>query len=274
MNLSCVKRTFHIAPDSINKNDVLLCELSQNHISMAWADAASKNLKGLSYYDLRNLPEPEKLQELFTEEDVTVHQVSRVVVSSAFKNVVLVPLSQFTEEAARRTFASMYSLNGDTLFFDEVPAYNLMLVHALPQDYMKVLKSLQLTETVHSYGCMLRSFAPAVSVAQLNVHFTGKEFQVAAVKEEQLKLVQTYFYTAPLDVVYYLLSICQQYDMEQSSTALLLSGLISEDSAMFKELYQYFADIRFWQPTAKTALHTEYPQHFFSSLYNLAACVL
>ncbi len=108
----------------------------------------------------------------------------------------------------------------------------------------------------------------------LVVHFTNKEIRVTAIKQEQLKLAQIYAYTTPLDVVYYLLLICQEHDLSQTETPLLLSGLMSEDSAMYKELYQYFSNIQFWKPASKTALQSEYPHHFFSSLYNLAACVL
>ena len=269
-----MKRTFYIEPGDINKSDVLLCELSQNHVALAWANPDTKKLKGLSYYELRNLLEPEKLQDILNDENSSAQQWHRVIVSSGFKNVLLVPSSQFTEEGARRLFATTYNLNGDMLFYNEIPHYNLMLVHALPQGYMSVLKSLQPAETVHSYQCLLQSHTVVATSNQLSVHFMGKEFEVAAVKEEQLQVLQTYLYTTPLDVVYYLLSICQQFGLEQSGTSLVLSGMISEDSALYKELYQYFSDVRLWAPAPKTALQSEYPQHFFSSLYNLAACVL
>jgi hypothetical protein len=139
---------------------------------------------------------------------------------------------------------------------------------------MGFLKSLRTGEAVHAFTCQLRSYNGFVAEDQMTVHFTGKEIRVIAKRDQQLKLVQSYFYTAPMDVVYYLLSIAREYGFSQSGTTLILSGLISEESAMYKELHQYFSAVHFWKPVTKAILQNEHPQHFFSSIYNLAGCVL
>ena len=251
------------------ENDVLLCEFSQYHVCLGRADANSKKIKGLSYYELRNLLEPEKLHDILKAEEATPQ--NKIIWSSAFRNVVLMPTQQFTEEGARQIFSATYGTHENALFFNEVPSYNLMLVHALPQGLMEVLKSSGSGGIMHVYSCVLQA---NTSGNQLSVQFTGKEVQVLAIKEGQLQLAQTYLYTAPLDVVYYLLSICQQYDFLQADVELVVSGLISEDSAMYKELYQYFSNIHFWKPASKAHLQSEHPPHFFSSMYNLASCAL
>jgi hypothetical protein len=168
----------------------------------------------------------------------------------------------------------MYGADGEELHFDEVPQYNLVVVHAVPHGIMDALKGLQPPLVTHVYGCGLKRTNGVPAAQGLTVHFTNKDIRVTAIKEAQLKIAQTYYYTAPLDVVYYLLLICREHDLSQDETPLLLSGLVNEDSAMYKELYQYFSNIHFWKPASKTALQSEYPHHFFSSLYNLAACVL
>lgn len=270
-----LKRTFHIATDGTpEKDDVLLCELSQYHVCIGWAHGPSKKLKGLSYYELRNLLEPDKLDDIFRAENLHDSSTKRVVVSNAFKNILLVPGSQFTEEGARGVYGAMHGNTSDMLFFDDVQNYNLVVVHAVPQGIMERLKRVQPSETTHVYSCSLHAANALKDGDGITLDFTGKEIRITALKENQLKLAQTYFYTAPLDVVYYLLSICREYGLSQSGTPVVLSGLVSQDSAMYKELYQYFSGLRFWKPTVKATLQSEYPDHFFSSLYNLAACVL
>jgi hypothetical protein len=273
-NNLCLKRTFHIAPVGLTETDVLLCELSQHHIGLAWADAATRQLKGASYYELRNLPEPDKLQDVLRAEKIGLKNTNRVVIGSAFKNVLLIPHSQFSEESAASLYTTMHGSTGDPLHFDEVQPYNLVIVHAVPQGMMDVLKSAQPAEVMHVYGCGLKAANAFSAGDAVTVHFTNKEIRVMAVKEAQLKLAQTFCYTTPLDVVYYLLAVCRAHDFSQTETILLLSGMVHEDSAMYKELYQYFSKIRLWKPAAKTTLQSEYPSHFFSSLYNLAACAL
>jgi hypothetical protein len=271
-----LKRLFHIVSDkaATDKDLVLLCEVSQHHISLALADGLSKQLHQASYYELRNVLEPDKLQDVLKAENVDISGIKRVVLGSALNEVVLVPLHHFDEESARQFFTAVHGNTPDPLVFDEIRELNLVLVHAVPAGIMGFLKSLRLSEAVHAFSCQLRSYNGFVAEDQITVHFTGKEIRVIAKREQQLKLAQSYFYTAPMDVVYYLLSIAREYGFSQTDTALILSGLISEDSAMYKELHQYFSAVHFWKPVTKTTLQSEHPQHFFSSIYNLAGCVL
>jgi hypothetical protein len=271
-----LKRTFHITPakpvDATNA--VLLCEFSQHHTCFALADAASKTLLQLSYYELKNGLAPDTLHDIIEAEKLDNAGRHRIVMSNASKELVVVPAHHFTEESGRRFFTNQFGNTADVFFLDELSEQNLVLVHAVPREIMNLLKSSFGTEIRHCFSCQLKSNNSITTNSQLTVHFTGKEIYVIASKEEQLKLMQTYFYTSPLDVVYYLLTICQQYQMLQADTELVLSGLVSADSAIYKELHQYFATVRFWKPATKAVLESEYPQHFFSSMYNLAGCVL
>lgn len=253
---------------------MLLCELSQYHVCIALADAASRKITQLSYYELRNILEPEKLHDVMRAENVDVRNMNRVVVSNAVKDVVLVPASYFSEDSGRRFYTSGFGSTPDTFFYDQIPEYNVVLVHAFPQAIMDSLKSLQGTEAMHFYSCQLRTDAGFESESQITVHFTSKEIHIIAKREQQLKIAQTYYYATPLDVVYYLLLICQEYNFSQTKTVVVLSGLVSEDSAMYNELHQYFSALCLWKPPSKTILQGDHPHHFFSSMYNLAACVL
>jgi hypothetical protein len=111
-----------------------------------------------------------------------------------------------------------------------------------------------------------------VAESQVAVHFTPFNFRVIVKKEGQLQLAQMYCYQAPLDVVYYLLKIIQEIDLLKEDTFIILSGLIEEDSALFKELHQYFLNVHFALPGNVTLQNNKLPQHFFTSMYNLAAC--
>jgi len=92
-------------------------------------------------------------------------------------------------------------------------------------------------------------------------------------KNKQLQLAQAYSYKTPLDVVYYLLKICYEFGLDQSEVFVILSGLIDQDSAMYSELHSYFLNLYFAQPPPYSVPENEYPHHYFTSLYNLAACV-
>lgn len=270
-----MKRTFHITSSTgaDTGNAVLLCEISQHHVCIAVADATSKNIDLLSYYEVKNELEPDKFRQLMKAEGLDTVAFRRIIVNNAAKEALIIPAHRFTEESARRFYMATFGFTGDPLFFDELPEENAVLVHAMQPALLSHLKAGQETETKHNYSCWLKAVNNLIAEAGMAVHFTSREINVAAKHENQLKLVQTYNYATPMDVVYYLLATAREYGLSQTGTTLVLSGLINDDSAMYKELHQYFSHIRFWKPAVR-ALQSEYPHHFFSSMYNLAACVL
>ncbi|HUQ96912.1 MAG TPA: DUF3822 family protein [Chitinophagaceae bacterium] len=271
-----MKPTFHIPPASpiTSGHKVLLCDFSHQHMGLAIADGDTKQLLQLSYYELKNLLTPDTIDSIIVDEALDLKGFKRALVSSSIKEVVLVPADIFNEDNAKSFFKTTFGDTTETILFDAIAEQNLVLVHAVPQGVMGNLKSLIDTEIKHSYSYQLKQYNGFVAQDQIAVHFAGNEFTVFAKGGEQLKLVQTYQYTAPLDVVYYLLVICKEYGLLQEETTIILSGMISEDSFLYKELYQYFSSLHFWKPTTKAVLPSDYPFHFFSSLYNLAACEL
>ncbi|HNA96743.1 MAG TPA: DUF3822 domain-containing protein, partial [Chitinophagaceae bacterium] len=64
----------------------------------------------------------------------------------------------------------------------------------------------------------------------------------------------------------------QQFSLSQQTVSVRLSGLIDKQSALYKDLYQYFREITFREAGWHT-VEPEYPAHFFTSLNDLAPCV-
>jgi hypothetical protein len=96
------------------------------------------------------------------------------------------------------------------------------------------------------------------------------------IKNNSILLAQIFAYSKPADILYWLLKICKELSLSQNEVKLSISGLIDGRSAMYKELDQYFLNIEFASIANGVKLSNpfhEYPIHFFSSLYKLAACV-
>jgi hypothetical protein len=96
-------------------------------------------------------------------------------------------------------------------------------------------------------------------------------------KEGSLQLVQTFTYSSPEDVLYYLLKICKEFDMSQQEVKLSISGLIEKDSSIYRELYKYFIypDFEILPDGISLAdALNKYPDHYYSSISKLATCVL
>ena len=123
----------------------------------------------------------------------------------------------------------------------------------------------------HRYTVGLRNIEKTSFDGELTVDLRADVFSLVVSRGNKFLLAQTFEYTTPADVVYYLLLACRQFGFSQESVRLSLSGLIDEGSALYKELEQYFVDTRF--RSAQWVLPSDsYPAHFFTLLNDLARC--
>lgn len=108
------------------------------------------------------------------------------------------------------------------------------------------------------------------------LNFTTNEYSLTCLKNGKLLCSRSATYASPEDVVYYLLKVCQQFKLSQEDVKVKLSGMIEEDSSVFRELYKYFLNLEFESVPPEISLDEslkEYPAHFFLPVCKLALCV-
>ncbi len=106
--------------------------------------------------------------------------------------------------------------------------------------------------------------------------FNTGQLTVLLQKQGKLQVIQNYIYKTPDDVAYYLLNICQQFNVTLAGVTVHLSGMIDAASALYAELYKYFLNI-FFEALPEEYEYPEnigkYPAHYFSHLFAVASCV-
>jgi hypothetical protein len=105
----------------------------------------------------------------------------------------------------------------------------------------------------------------------LYADFKTDQLSVALIKDRKLVLVANHDYETSADLLWHFLNICHHFSITPREIQLKLSGFIEKDSALYKELYQYFLHIEFdnaeWGPCG------DYPAHYFTTFNKLARCV-
>lgn len=193
---------------------------------------------------------------------------SRVLLSSGFPQALLLPFS--VEDGGM--LQATYGLPEGPLFDAAVPEWQLHVQYALPGSVVdRVNASFPGVEYWHAYVPALRIFNGLSASEGIDLHFSSGQFRALVRRDGRLLLLQTYAYTGPLDVVYILLKICYEFGLKQEDVPLLLSGSIMEDSALYRELYQYFLQIHWARATEKEE-QAGAPPHLYAALHNLAAC--
>lgn len=269
-----MKQLFHIQNKGANalQNNILLIEISDEYCCLLNCNGDEGIITELQYYTYSRFDFEQHTASLFA--GINWAHYSKVVVCSVFPEALLTPKKLYSSES-NNLLQTLYNITVCQILFDEIPIWQMVNAYAVPQQlYQQVINHYPGAQFIHVYTTMLNSFNRFSDDSELSVHFTSANFRLKVKRGRQLLLVQTFTFQSPMDVVYALLKVCTELGLSTSETNVILSGLIDEDSALYKEMQHYFLNLQFAELPKYPLTQHLYPQHFFTSLYNLVACVL
>lgn len=264
-----MKKIFNIENNQLAGDTYKLVSIGEDWICEATTDTAFSSLGTLNFSVTPDGP--------FTANDLNESAVpgaqvfSKTLVVLEHPESLFIPESIFRPEHMPVYLESAFGKRPAAYKSDYIPAWQLYNVYALPEGFDQSL-SIHLPGSIvnHRFTVMLKNSKASLDGGQLLIEIRRKDILVMALQNGKLLFSRGFSYSSPEDILYALLSVCQQHGLQQETVSLEISGLIDRDSAVFKELYQYFIEISFrdcdWQSG-------EYPSHYFRSLKDISVCV-
>lgn len=272
-----MKQLFHISEvegkESIQP--VLSIRLGEKHFCFSISDFISNELKQLAYYTTDEINDI-FLQELFTATPVLNGPFYQVLVCYDYSQSSLISTRDYKHEDTNLLLNTMYGLNGTaTIISEPVAEWQLYNVYAVPKNVHEwITKKFAAVKYCHQYTINIKNLNPTIESSNLLVDLRKDDFTILVMDNNKLLLTQTIIYSTPDDILYYLLKICQQFGLSPQEVKIGLSGLVDQQSALYRELYQYFLHVEFrnvrW--TIPASANTDSPLHFFTSLNDLSQC--
>jgi hypothetical protein len=248
--------------------------IGERHTSFAITGNAGSELYSLAYYTADEM-NADLLAEIFSNHPELHNSFSEIQLSYDHPGSVLVPQPFNDTNLAKTILNTMYGLTvGAFVISEPVNEWQLNNVYAVPNDIQEWTgRMFPVHRFRHNYTLAIgmMSVDPADHIL---IDLNKDEFSFIVVKDGKLQIAQTLYYSSPEDILYYLLKTCNQFSLSRGEIQLFLSGLIEKESQLFKELYLNFINITFREPTWKIPAieEKEYPDHFFTSLNDLARC--
>ncbi|MES1215145.1 MAG: DUF3822 family protein [Bacteroidota bacterium] len=270
-----MKQLFTIPADSNVETiqPVLAIRIGEHYCSYAIIDAAGSRLTKMAHYAAADLNTGD-LNEIFSANEELNRSFFNVLVCYDYPQCTIVPLEYYNANDASSILQAMCGGAGDASIISEVvPGWQMYNIYAVPKDIHEWMNNkFPAGKYWHHNSLAIKSISGADESGCISIDLGTDNFSLMAGRSNSFLLAQNFTYATPADVIYYLLKVSQQLNLEQGKVKLVLSGLIDKDSALYKELYQYFLNIEFreaiWNIDAN-----EFPAHFFTSLNDLALCV-
>lgn len=274
-----MKTVFKIgSSEELNSSQaVLLMEVSERHCCYGIIDFANQMMVQLGYYAADEKNGPHVLQKIIEDNDELKQSFRQTIISYYMPENMLIPSKLYRYEETQAMLQSMYETGRNVAVTESIDEWQLYNAYHVPAALHELLgRQFAAGNFWHSFSITLKNGIKQHENGDLLIDFRTDSFSVVAVKGNSLLLAQIFSYVRSEDVLFWLLKICHELSLSQNEVVVVLSGLIDKQSAVFKELYQYFLNIEFETLEVDIQLSgdfEEYPVHFFSSLYKLASCV-
>ena len=248
---------------------VLSMNVGERQFSFAISNAQANQLYHFASFSADEIT-TEVLAEILSLHPEASGSFYKVSVCYNYRQHVLVPQEFYENENAGNLWKAVHGISaGKNIISESTPQWQLNDVYTVPQDVQQFLLRRYPSATYKSFTSLALKQAGNSESGLLQVDFGVDEFQVLAFKQSKLLLSEGFSYSAPHDVLYHLLNICNEYSLSQYEVQVNISGLVDKDSALYKELYQYLLKIDFRNATWT---HADYPLHFFTVLNDIARC--
>lgn len=244
------------------------------HCSFAVMNYMSKELVEFGYYISEQ--DENDYKKFFEETPALNTRYHQAAIAYDAHDAVQIPSVAYKYEDGHLHLDAVYGKTIHTTVVSEsIPDKNIYNVYRLPTTLHSAASWKYLSGKFWNiYTVLLKDLSFKGKDVML-VDFKTDEFSLLALRDNKLLLANTYFYRSPADVLYHLLKACQQLDFSQQTMKLAISGLIEKDSAIYRELYKYFIHPEF-ETLNGVKLAEElkiHPEHYYTSISKLAACV-
>lgn len=194
------------------------------------------------------------------------------------KEALIIPEQKFSVTAAEDYLSLVY---GESSLHDT--KYDTLLSDAHIVNAYRIKRSMHeligrhfvLYKPHHSYSRILDDILTRDQLEDqfVKIQFYSSHIILAFVKNKQLQLIQSFQYQVTEDILYYLLSIIQQFGISTTGSQLEINGIFERDSVLYQQFTKLFGHISFdtLPPDASfSAALAHYPDHYFAPFYKLA----
>lgn len=199
------------------------------------------------------------------------HSFYKVEVVINHEDCLPVPLEKFEESYSADFLNLIYGPNYTANIYNDYLQNNIPIVNCyrVSQAVIDVLTSKFDNFTVsHNWSKILKRLFPieiASGNSVLHVQFYHTFFIAVVFTNGTLQIIQHFIYENPEDVLYQLLNLARQFELDVNDVQVRISGIIDPAYKLFRELSNYFKQIVFDKiDSSSTVLKlNDYPTHYF-----------
>ena len=196
----------------------------------------------------KSVPIEELFVGAFAENTLLGEKYDEIVVVHSNNLSTVVPAAMFDENYLGSYLQySAKVFETDSFDFDEIPTYQMNMVY-IPYAHINnfLIDRLGSFDYKHANTILVSRLLDAsknVDDKRMFVHFNPGHFEIVVVQNQHLLLFNSFEYSTPEDLIYYVLFTAEQLNMNPETLRLEFIGGISADDDYYKIAYKYIRNV-------------------------------
>jgi hypothetical protein len=262
------------------QNYHLILQVGNDGLFTVVFDKEKNKYIAFEYYSFQQIFNTELISDLFdiaASESRIISLKYRSVSCSVVNNLsTIVPSALFEEDKKRLYLKMNVQLQGNELILtDNIKNQDAKNVFALPFSIKSKIDSQYGKITYHHFSsCIIESLLAQnrnQSKKKLYIHVQPSHFEVIVIEGKNLIFYNTFNYHTSEDLIYYVLFVCEQLQLNPENIETFLLGEIERTSAIFTLTQKYIRNLKFAERTDNSDYSYQlqtFPKHFYFSLFN------
>lgn len=251
----------------------LFIELAAGVSSFAIVQHQEQRLAGLASFENPLFPVLDEFPWL----KKSFHSV-KIAVQNTRYTLIPTPLYLEDEKAVYTGFTLDPSKEKENILSDRIDPLEIHNVFAVPSRFHeKLVSALPQAVILHHAGILIRSFwlnyRNTHDKIFLNVR--NDAFDLLIFDNHLLQYCNSFYFQAPEDLVYYLIFVMEQLELDPEKVMVSLAGEVDKDHPVYSLIERYIRFLKFTEPVdpvKSSTLFEDIPPHRFFSLLNMKLC--
>lgn len=224
----------------------------------------------------------ERLNSILSEGPVVSEKIYSSVFISVINNIsTIVPEAILSESEEKNFLALNHFLgNNENYFSDKIRTIDAVNIYTISKKMSDVISTkFPAAETRHFSTSLIENLITRNKnneERQVFLHVQPSHFEVIVIRGKSLLFYNSFFFKAPEDLIYFLLNVFEQLQLNPETVQVNLLGEIEKRSGIYNYLNKYIRFVEFGTRPDNVnfsyGFH-EIPAHYYYSLFSLVSCV-
>lgn len=193
----------------------------------------------------------------------------------------LIPTKFYNPEHHKTYFANIIDLPTDSIHYeaDASKSATFNNVYIIDEGLTKFINStFPLAKKYHIFTTLIQSCQKISELRQGHQVFANIRdgvVQLMFFDGKDLIYANAFPFVMPQDLIYYIMMVYEQFKLNPENIPLTISGMITQESDIFKYIYRYIRHVQFMPLPTYLRLGQEFtgiPQHFYFDVFSIKIC--